>query len=162
MIKYNSIQMKFSSMNLFSIILIIFVVFILFLSSPVYKTISGEGGGFGMGRLLEGMTTDAAGDSTNEMGLSGAGTSDSPFVVPVALIVRPADANWKQQIITDSNNINSVNAMTSATGISGWSVDDQFKTIGPPNYIGDQYQYFAEWWLAKLNAKPEKLYIANI
>jgi hypothetical protein len=151
--------MKFSSMNLFSIILIIFVVFILFLSSPVYKMISGEG------RMVEGMTTDAAEDSANEMGLSGAGTSDSPYKVPATLIVRPADANWKQQIISDSNNINSinsVNAMTSATGISGWSVDDQFMSTGPPNYIGDQYQYFAEWWLAKLNAKPEKLYIANV
>jgi hypothetical protein len=141
--------MKFSSMNLFSIIIIVFVVFILFLSSPVYKTISGEGRGFGS-RFLEGMTTGA-----NEMGLSGAGTSGSPFLVPATLIVRPGDSNWKQKI--DNNNMNE-------TGITAWSIDNQFKTTGPAgtNQIGNQYQYFAEWWLAKLNATPGQLYSADV
>ena len=144
--------MKYSSMNLFSIILIIFVVFILFLCSPVYKMISGEGGGgggfkgFGMGRLIEGMIT-------GENKLEGSGTSDSPFVVPATLIVRPAHSNWKQKIETNDK---------TESGISGWSIDDQFMSTGVPNYIGDQYRHFAELWLAKLNAKPGQLYTANV
>ena len=115
--------MKYSSMNLFSIILIIFVVFILFLCSPVYKMISGEGGGgfkgFGIGRLIEGMTA-------GENKLAGSGTSDSPFVVPATLIVRPAHSNWKQKIETNDK---------TESGISGWSIDDQFMSIGVSNYI---------------------------
>ena len=83
--------MNFSSMKLFSIILIIFVVFILFLSSPVYKMISGKGDGFGIGNIVEGMTSGA-----NEMGLPGAGTSDSPYIVPATIKVNPNDINWKQ------------------------------------------------------------------
>lgn len=142
--------MKYSSMNLFSIILIIFVVFILFLCSPVYKIISGEGGGgfkgFGLGRLIEGMTT-------GENKLAGSGTSDSPFIVPATLIVRPSDSNWKKKIETNDKN---------ESGISGWSIDDQFMSTGAPNYIGDQYRHFAELWLAKLNAKPGQLYTANV
>jgi len=136
--------MKYSSMNLFSIILIIFVVFILFLCSPVYKIISGEGSK--KFHLIEGMTT-------GENKLEGSGTSGSPFIVPATLIVRPADSNWKKKIETNDKN---------ESGISGWSIDDQFMSTGAPNYIGDQYRHFAELWLAKLNAKPGQLYTANV
>ena len=138
--------MKYSSMNLFSIILIIFVVFILFLCSPVYKLISGEGGGFGMGRLIEGMTP-------GENGLMGNGTSQSPFIVPATLIVRPGDSNWKQKIKNNDK---------TESGVTEWIINDQFKTPGPPKYIGDQFQYFAELWLAKLNAKPGQTYATSI
>lgn len=146
MIKYNSIQMKYSTMNLFSIILIIFVVFILFLCSPVYKLISGEGGGFGMGRLIEGMTS-------GENRLVGDGTSQSPFIVPTTLIIRPGDSNWKQKIENNDK---------TESGIIQWIIDDQFKKLGAPNYIGDQFQYFAELWLTKLNAQPGKIYATTI
>ena len=144
MLKYNSIQMKYSSMNLFSIILIIFVVFILFLCSPVYKIISGEGSS--KFPLIEGMTA-------GENKLEGSGTSGSPFIVPATLIVRPAHSNWKQKIETNDK---------TESGISGWSIDDQFMSTGAPNYIGDQYRHFAELWLAKLSAKPGQLYTANV
>ena len=136
--------MKYSSMNLFSIILIIFVVFILFLCSPVYKMISGEGSK--KFPLIEGMTA-------GENKLAGSGTSDSPFIVPATLIVRPAHSEWKKKIETNDK---------TESGISGWSVDDQFMSTGAPNYIGDQYRHFAELWLAKLNAKPGQLYTANV
>lgn len=60
-------------MKLFSIILIIFVVvFILFLNSPVYKMISGKGDEFGIGNIVEGMTSSA----------NGSGPTPAPAPVP--------------------------------------------------------------------------------
>jgi len=80
--------MKFSSMNLFSIILLIFVVFILFLSSPVYKMISGEGGG----RFLEGMT-------------NGDGTGSPEYYGPTSKIWSDSDCNNLKNVLnSDLNN----------------------------------------------------------
>jgi len=50
--------MGFSTKNLFSSILIFSVIFIIFLSSPVYKVLSGQGNNGG--RLIEGMTSSEA------------------------------------------------------------------------------------------------------
>ena len=132
--------MSFSTKNLFSIILIFSVVFILFLSSPVYKIISGEGNrGF---RLIEGMTSSQA----TSLGLTGDGSASNPYIIPQKLIVRPANGNWKQMIQNEDK---------TETGINGWSIDGQFMGTGGPNFIGDQYRYFAEWWLAKYNPKAD-------
>jgi hypothetical protein len=141
--------MGFLNKNLFTIILIISVVCMLFLCSPVYKIILGKGNnGF---RLVEGMTTSQA----TSLGLTGNGNSSNPYIIPQKLIVRPADAQWKKKI-QDGD--------TTETGVNRWILDTQFKTKGSPNYIGDQYQYFAEWWLAKYNpnATPYIFFAANV
>jgi hypothetical protein len=144
--------MGFSTKHLFSIILIISVIFILFSRSPVYKMISGEGGGvFGMGRLVEGMTSSEA----TSLGITGDGSDSNPYMIREKLIVRPSDTLWKEKIQNDDKN---------EIGIQPWGIDNQFKTIGLPHYIGDQYRYFAEWWLAKYNpnATPNISFGANV
>ena len=144
--------MGFSTKHLFSIILIISVIFILFSRSPVYKMISGEGGGvFGMGRLVEGMTSSEAAS----LGITGDGSNSNPYMIREKLIVRPSDTLWKEKIQNDDKN---------EIGIQPWGIDNQFKTIGLPHYIGDQYRYFAEWWLAKYNpnATPNISFGANV
>ena len=141
--------MSFSSKNVFSIILIISVVFVLFLSSPVYKVLSGEE--MGSFRLLEGMTTSEA----TSLGLTGDGSANNPYIIPQKLIVRPADSQWQQKIKNEDK---------TETGVNRWILDDQFKSLGGPNFIGNQYQYFAEWWLAKYNpnATPNIFFATNV
>lgn len=143
--------MGVSTTNLFSIILIVSVVFILFLSSPVYKIISGEGSN--KFPLIEGMTSSEA----SSLGLTGDGSSNNPYIIPQKLIVRPRDSQWKEKIQNEDKN---------ETGITPWSIDDQFKTEEPQGYnqIGNQYRYFAEWWLAKYNPKADAnvFFAANV
>lgn len=143
--------MGVSTKNLFSIILIISVVFILFLSSPVYKIISGEGSN--KFPLIEGMTSSEA----SSLGLTGDGSSNNPYIIPQQLIIRPRDSQWKQKIQSEDKN---------EIGNNAWSVDDQFKTEEPEgkNQIGNQYRYFAEWWLAKYNPKADTyvFFAANV
>ena len=98
--------------------------------------ISGEGSrGFGISRLLEGMTSGAGANK-----LPGNGTSDSPFIVPVPLIVR--------------------SGMTGGFTFGDWSakglINEYFYSTAP------QYKSFAELWLTKLNAKPSEVYAANV
>ena len=140
--------MSYSPKNLFSIILIVSVVFILFLSSPVYKVLSGEGNNGG--RLIEGMTSSEA----LSLGLTGDGTGSNPYIIPQKLIIRPSDGQWKDKIKNEVKN---------ETGLNAWGIDDQFMGTGG-NMIGDQYRYFAEWWMAKYNpnAKLNIFFAANV
>jgi len=131
--------MGFSTKNLFSSILIFSVIFIIFLSSPVYKILSGKGNN-GV-PLIEGMTSSDA----SRLGLTGDGTANNPYIIPNKLIVRPGDGQWKDKIKNEDK---------SETGLSPWSIDNQFMGTGG-NMIGDQYRYFAEWWMAKYNPKAD-------
>jgi hypothetical protein len=131
--------MGFLTKNLFSYILIFSVIFIIFLSSPVYKVLSGKGNN-GV-PLIEGMTSSDA----SKLGLTGDGTANNPYIIPQKLIVRSGDGQWKDKIKNEDK---------SETGLSPWGIDNQFMGTGG-NMIGDQYRYFAEWWMAKYNPKAD-------